>query len=236
MAIWETIVKALDLFGGRSMKKWDYVWAMACLVAMRKLGVRALPAKSPLRWLVPFAAASATFAVFRSLPDISDVALDNAEARLMSTIRSKHDRRWTTFRTARCTWTVHSLHVKAVANASPGRPDIVLVHGHSAGIALWESVFDSLASFGNLHVIDLPGWGRSPTPDELASADASEEIIELYTECLRGWTESVGLERFTLIGHSFGGTLSTRYAVSHPETIEQLILVAPGGVLPVRCS
>ena len=36
-----------------------------------------------------------------------------------------------------------------------------------------------------------------------------------------------GLDRLTLIGSSFGGLMATCFAISHPERVQRLILLAP---------
>lgn len=44
-------------------------------------------------------------------------------------------------------------------------------------------------------------------------------------------SSGVGLERFTLLGHSLGGYLACRYAMARPQHIEGLVLASPAGLL-----
>ena len=38
------------------------------------------------------------------------------------------------------------------------------------------------------------------------------------------------LERFALIGNSLGGAICIRLALDHPERVERMVLMAPGGI------
>jgi len=40
----------------------------------------------------------------------------------------------------------------------------------------------------------------------------------------------IGLEKVDLIGHSFGGRIAIKFAVSHPERLRKLILCASAGI------
>lgn len=68
---------------------------------------------------------------------------------------------------------------------------------------------------------DWPGSGLS-TPIDSYSMDALADWLE-------GFRSSLGLERFILAGHSYGGFLVARYALGHPERAEALVLIDPAG-------
>ena len=129
------------------------------------------------------------------------------------------------------TWRIHSFHKHAVTVDGSSPPDVVFIHGHSAGSAHAESLFDRLNC--NLHIIDLPGWGRSPLPASLADCSDHITIVTQHVEMLRGWLTALGLRKIVVIGHSYGAMLATTLTSCHPDLVDQLILVAPAAIAPV---
>jgi|GEM_PF-1087401 len=68
-----------------------------------------------------------------------------------------------------------------------------------------------------------PGFG--PTSDHPGLGDMAA-YLDHYEAVLR----ERGIERLVLGGISIGGWMATEFALRHPEMVEKLILVAPGGV------
>lgn len=98
---------------------------------------------------------------------------------------------------------------------------ILLLHGFGAGLGFWVLNLDAFATDRPLFAIDLLGYGRSSRSK--FSKDA-EEIENQYVESIEKWRQQMGIERMMILGHSFGGFLSTSYAIKYPERIEHLIL------------
>jgi pimeloyl-ACP methyl ester carboxylesterase len=178
----------------------------------------------------------------RTLEPTSYTRLLEAEALLLSTVRGDVRHQWNRFRTRHAEWHIHSLVLKAspptaggdsLASNGGDRPAVVLLHGHSAGAAHWEAVFDRLSALGDFHVLDMPGWGRSPCPPELVHELRPERITDLHAEMVQGWLDAVGLKRVVVIGHSFGGFHAVQFAWRHPSYVSQLILAAPAGLTPM---
>lgn len=76
---------------------------------------------------------------------------------------------------------------------------------------------------------------RRPGPDRFrqvisskpASYQFSFQALGTHTRAL---LDSLGVERFTLVGHSMGGMLAVRMALMYPERVERLALVNPIGL------
>jgi proline iminopeptidase len=105
-------------------------------------------------------------------------------------------------------------------------PPIVLVGG-GAGIGagyLWP-VADELAASGFRCVLyDQRGRGGS-IADALDKAHINLAASVADLEALRA---HLGLERMTLLGHSWGAMLAAAYIAAHPERVDRLVLVGPG--------
>jgi pimeloyl-ACP methyl ester carboxylesterase len=74
-------------------------------------------------------------------------------------------------------------------------------------------------------VFEVPGFGQSPTNER------SQSMPELALTMAQAST-NLGLERFNLMGNSFGGKLALWMAIQQPERIQALILVAPAAIRP----
>ncbi|VEU23641.1 DEKNAAC104807 [Brettanomyces naardenensis] len=56
------------------------------------------------------------------------------------------------------------------------------------------------------------------------------EVEQVYIDSLEKWRMNNGIERFDLMGHSFGGYMALAYALKYPSRVKRLVLVSPGGV------
>lgn len=112
---------------------------------------------------------------------------------------------------------------------NPGIKDkcpLVMLHGLGGGIALFALNFDELSKNRTVYAIDLPGYGRS---SRCKFKSNPEEVEAQYVQSIENWRIKIGLNKFCLLGHSFGGYLSTAYALKHPEHVSHLILAEPWG-------
>lgn len=94
-------------------------------------------------------------------------------------------------------------------------PDLVLLHGWGLHSGIWELITKQLSQHYTLHLIDLPGFGRSPLP-------GGDYSIELLTEQVL----KVAPEKAHYLGWSMGGLVATNIAISHPQRVESLITVS----------
>jgi pimeloyl-ACP methyl ester carboxylesterase len=112
----------------------------------------------------------------------------------------------------------------APAGNARGRT-VVLLHGKNFCSATWESSITALAAAG-FRVIapDQVGFCKSTKPAhyQYTFQQLATNTHELLTH--------LGIDRITLIGHSTGGMLATRYALMYPRDVEQLVLVNPIGL------
>lgn len=84
----------------------------------------------------------------------------------------------------------------------------------------------SISKVVNFYFVENSGFGRSSR-----CTFKSDNILaeNQYIGAIEKWRKSMGLEKIFLVGHSFGGYLSSAYALKFPDRIEHLILADPWG-------
>jgi proline iminopeptidase len=83
--------------------------------------------------------------------------------------------------------------------------------------------FQPLAERHRLLFYDQRGGGRS----ELLPDDASLYTMERHVADLEAIRRHFGLERMTLVAHSFGPAIAASYAMAHPDRVARMILIGP---------
>jgi pimeloyl-ACP methyl ester carboxylesterase len=119
--------------------------------------------------------------------------------------------------------TIHG-HRRAFVKKGRG-PVVLLLHGLGCDHTTWEPVIDSLSRRYTVIAPDLLGHGQSDKP----RADYS---VGGYANGMRDLLTCLGIDRVTVVGHSFGGGVAMQFAYQFPERTERLILVASGGLGP----
>ncbi len=119
--------------------------------------------------------------------------------------------------------TIHG-HRRAFVKTGRG-PVVLLLHGLGCDHTTWEAVIDSLAKRYTVIAPDLLGHGRSDKP----RADYS---LGGFANGMRDLLTVLGIDRVTVIGHSFGGGVAMQFAYQFPERTERMLLVASGGLGP----
>src|SRR5260370_12340903 len=102
-------------------------------------------------------------------------------------------------------------------------PALLLIHGIGDSSDTWAPLVDTLAHTHTVIAPALLGHGRSEKP----RADYS---VAAYANAMRDLLSVIGVDRATVIGHSFGGGVAMQFAYQYPERCERLVLVSTGGV------
>jgi 3-oxoadipate enol-lactonase len=97
-------------------------------------------------------------------------------------------------------------------------PAVVLIHSDVADSRLWRAQVEALAPSHLVVTYDRPGFGSTPLPPGPFSQVAD----------LRRLLDDLGLERVSLVGCSGGGSVALEFALTHPERVDRLVLVAAG--------
>ncbi len=101
---------------------------------------------------------------------------------------------------------------------NPTKPTIVLLHGLRGHAHSWEDVSEALSP--DFHVLALDQRGRGLT-DWAKDGDYG---IDAFVGDLVGFCRVVGLEKFSLMGHSMGARNSMAFADKHAHMLENLVL------------
>jgi len=109
-------------------------------------------------------------------------------------------------------------------------PDVVLLHGSPSSTYTWRSVIEPLARGHRVHAIDLPGYGFSDKPAG-APYDAAWEAANVVA-----YMDAAGIQRATLVGNSMGGHVAAEVAITHPDRVAALVLIAAAGLPPAHAK
>lgn len=108
-------------------------------------------------------------------------------------------------------------------------PTLVLQHGFVGGGGYFAPQAAALSRFFDVICPDLPGFaGSASVSAEMTTTGLSRALIELLDE--------LGVERFSLLGHSMGGGVALQTALDHPRRVHKLVLygTASTGRMPKR--
>ncbi len=101
----------------------------------------------------------------------------------------------------------------------------VLMHGKNFCGATWEATITSLSQAGYRVIApDQIGFCTSTKP---ARYQYSFQQLALNTRAL---LDQLGVDKVSLVGHSTGGMLATRFALMFPQQTEKLVMVNPIGL------
>jgi 3-oxoadipate enol-lactonase len=106
------------------------------------------------------------------------------------------------------------------ASAGSGPEALVLVHGNFGSWRWWTPVLERLPEGVRAFAPVLRGCGRT-------RAGGGDFTIARLTRDLLSFTDAVGIRRFHLVGHSLGGAVAMDVALTSPERLRSLTLVAP---------
>jgi pimeloyl-ACP methyl ester carboxylesterase len=106
---------------------------------------------------------------------------------------------------------------------APGEDRAPILYLHGVPTASWDWI-PYLERIGGI-APDLPGFGRSAKPEDF------DYSIGGYSRWLEAFIDSVGLERFSLVVHDWGG-LGLALAQRIPDRIERLLVHTTVPLLP----
>lgn len=110
-------------------------------------------------------------------------------------------------------------------------PAVLMLHGGgpgASGQAAYTHNVAALARRFRVIVPDMPGYGRSSK-----YLDRSDPFGDLAA-AMTGLLDALGLSSAHVVGNSYGGAAALRMAMDAPDTVDRLVLLAPGGIGTTR--
>jgi 2-hydroxymuconate-semialdehyde hydrolase len=106
-------------------------------------------------------------------------------------------------------------------------PPVLLVHGSGPGVSAWANwrlTLPALAERFDVVAPDVVGFGFTDRPPGF------RYVLDSWRTHLLGLADALGLDRFSVVGNSFGAALAISLAVHAPERIDRLVLMGAAGV------
>jgi pimeloyl-ACP methyl ester carboxylesterase len=101
--------------------------------------------------------------------------------------------------------------------AGDGGDPLAVLHG--AGGPRFTAALDLLAQQRQVILLELPGFGDQPNDVHTQPAQLAEAAAEAFA--------AVGIDRYHLLGTSFGGGIALHLTLAHPDRVISLVLEAP---------
>lgn len=93
-------------------------------------------------------------------------------------------------------------------------PDVVFLHGWGMNGAVWRHIAPSFASEYCVHLVDLPGHGKSGMVEPYALDELVRQIDAAFPLPAQ------------VVGWSLGGAVALRWAMMFPQKVQSLTMVA----------
>ncbi|POT55425.1 pimeloyl-[acyl-carrier protein] methyl ester esterase [Citrobacter amalonaticus] len=103
-----------------------------------------------------------------------------------------------------------------------GNCHLVLLHGWGLNAEVWHCVSEELSAHFTLHLVDLPGFGRSQ--------GFTAMTLEAMAECVL----QNAPDKAVWLGWSLGGLVASQVALTHPERVQALVTVASSPCFSAR--
>jgi poly(3-hydroxyalkanoate) depolymerase len=109
----------------------------------------------------------------------------------------------------------------AVREGAAGWPPLLLCNGLGASLELFQPFVDAIDPRRPVIRFDMPGIGGSPAP-------VVPYHLTTLPSLLAGLLDQLGYEQADVLGISWGGGLAQQFALSRPDRVRRLVLVATG--------
>jgi len=108
-----------------------------------------------------------------------------------------------------------------VALAGPeDAPPAILIHGFPESHLTWRAIVPLLEDGVRLVMPDLRGFGDSDRPQDVADYATDTLIADIFA-----LADALGIDRFALVGHDWGGAIAWAAALRGNRRINRLAII-----------
>ena len=102
----------------------------------------------------------------------------------------------------------------------PANPAIILLHGFPESHRTWRHIIPELAKTHYVLAPDQRGYARSSKPAEVGEYAPDKIVADLIA-----LADHFAIDRFTLVGHDWGGAIAWMAALTRPDRVARLIIL-----------
>lgn len=110
------------------------------------------------------------------------------------------------------------------------KPKVFLFHGSCSNSAMWFGDLKSLVKDFHVFAVDIIGEPGNSCETRLNTSTNE------YAYWIKEIFDELNIEEATLVGNSFGGWMSLKFATTFPERVSSMVLIATSGVTGVKIS
>ncbi len=108
------------------------------------------------------------------------------------------------------------LHHKEIGEGKP----LVILHGLFGTSDNWQTHAKKLGEYYRVILVDQRNHGHSPWSEDFTYEHLADDLERLILD--------LGIDKFTLIGHSMGGKTAMYYSQKYPTRLEKMVIVDIG--------
>jgi len=119
---------------------------------------------------------------------------------------------------------VQGIRTRCLTAGNAAAPTLVLLHGTAGSLENFARNIAVLAQHFRVVAIDMLGCGLTDKPE-------FDYAISDYADHVAATMDALGIARASIIGVSLGSWVAARLAHDDPERVQNLVMIAPAGIV-----
>ena len=106
-----------------------------------------------------------------------------------------------------------------ICDSEVGDKCVVLLHGYLESLVVWDDFIPLLYKKVRVVTLDIPGHG-------ISVVEGKTHSMEWLADVVRAAMKELGIEKFTVVGHSMGGYIALALCERHPQCLDGVVLLS----------